>query len=970
MACQMYPPGHHPGLSKIKRCLNLLVFFIFFTLFLEAKSEVYAQVSCPVPPTNISISDLNNGWRIDWQDKSSGAKQEDSYIVRASGYVKQGGLCFTSKSLPADRVYYKSSEDFCGCSVNFQVCAVKSGCAEACSTTSFNFPRCPCRYADIYKDENNVVDLADLVTMGVCYGCSSGDACWTEPFGESPGCFVADLVGDGVINDADADALSACYNTSFCDCVSEGFMSISIFNDANGDGLKDASEPFIPTSVLAGSRFEVVHKSDLGGYTVRTLAGQNYWSGSIVIGDYRVVLRANEVPVGWEVTKWSVKYTAGGPWPTTETYGNCGQWGESTHCTIDPDIGHFRDGNWPIGVGSAYGTNIYLGLKQLPTYTLSGRVWMDTVIENCVVNADETKLAGRTVTVQGLGKSDDTDANGSYSIAGIPAGTYEVCVDSPPGNPYLACRKVRDAGGTWANAPATSSLCSQVTITALDKNLNLGFRPTYTISGRVWKDTVLKNCWINQPEGEVRLQGRTVSIAALGLSDVTDNNGWYSLAGVPSSVLPYSLCVDTPPNTSNPWDLACARETDEGSGSVLLPDPPALCVDVTVRDVDKNLILGLRPHWNLTGYVWNDTPAPNCTWDAAPPPQEGKFNNLNISVTGTDPLKTGATGPNGENYNITDIEEGSYQVCTSKPDTYDWKLMCAKDEGGSSLPITGDCAALTLAADKTLNYGLRQTFPPWFQVSDSDVHSNGDLTVDISSQATNPCFVATGRGFGGLVTAVGDINLNGQPVSCIVTKRWQIPQYDPIAWAKTVRLNWEILTAAPETESIPWGNLTANTVYFRKTGLDLNPPGYKVPDGGVAVVVVEGDLNFRGDFKADRPDEIGLIFLVRNGQTTVAKNVGSIDALVLNEKGTLDEGGRITVEGDGQQKDEVLTVNGGLFAEEGLSFQRDRALETDENKEPVVILNFNPIYLALLGPDIPGLSTHYISWREVQISQE
>ncbi len=155
----------------------------------------------------------------------------------------------------------------------------------------------------------------------------------------------------------------------------------------------------------------------------------------------------------------------------------------------------------------------------------------------------------------------------------------------------------------------------------------------------------------------------------------------------------------------------------------------------------------------------------------------------------------------------------------------------------------------------------------------------------------------------------------------------------------------------------------------------LNPPGsYTVKDGGVdggvAVIVVDGNLNFNAaNFSAKDPQTMGVIFLVRNGKTTVAKEVKNIDSLVLNEKGSVEDGnGTITVVGKGDQKDDVLTVNGGLFAEEGLSFQRDRALETDENHEPVVILNFNPLYLALLGSDIPGLTTHYISWREVMMN--
>ncbi len=340
------------------------------------------------------------------------------------------------------------------------------------------------------------------------------------------------------------------------------------------------------------------------------------------------------------------------------------------------------------------------------------------------------------------------------------------------------------------------------------------------------------------------------------------------------------------------------------------------------------------------------------------------------SVTG----KTAVTNEEGI-FTVSSLDLGDgtndYEVCVTDKGTGDFQdlmVSCANPVGATS-----NCSAITnFTANASAAFGLDDAPRAWFQVSDSDVHSNGALTVDISPLATNPCFVATGRGIGGLVTAAGAIDLNGQPVSCIVAKRWQIPNYSQIPWSKTVKLNWGILTQSPQ--NVDWQHLVANTVYFKNEDLNLAPPNsYSVEDGGVeggvAGVVVDGNLNFNANnFEAKKPQIMGIIFLVRNGKTTIAKEVKNIDSLILNEKGTLADGGIITVEGGPNQKDNVLTVNGGLLAEVGLSLERSTA-EIDENKEPVEIFNFNPLYFLLLNSDIPGLSNRYTSWHEVQISQ-
>ncbi|RYD78998.1 MAG: hypothetical protein EOP84_13600, partial [Verrucomicrobiaceae bacterium] len=170
--------------------------------------------------------------------------------------------------------------------------------------------------------------------------------------------------------------------------------------------------------------------------------------------------------------------------------------------------------------GTASGVDF--GLYQTPSIT---GVTFDDVNNNGVRDGGEAAIAGRTVFLDanndgflsGGETSAVTDANGAFTFANLPAGTYRLAQVTPAGWLPVASIAVNVTSG-----PTTANLA----------NFQLG-----TVSGRVYSDLDGDNVL---DAGENGISGATVFIDANGdglltageTSVTTDANGLYQFTGV------------------------------------------------------------------------------------------------------------------------------------------------------------------------------------------------------------------------------------------------------------------------------------------------------------------------------------------------------------------------------------------------------------------------------------------------------
>jgi uncharacterized protein YodC (DUF2158 family) len=318
----------------------------------------------------------------------------------------------------------------------------------------------------------------------------------------------------------------------------------------------------------------------------------------------------------------------------------------------------------------------------------------------------------------GAGGSASTAANGSYSIAGLPTGSYTVEFSTGCGNNggYLS---------QWYNDETSQGAANAVSVTdgSTTSSINAAMVVAGIISGTV-----------TAAAGGADLSG--ICVDASGPSSgsaVTASNGTYSITGLASG----SYDVEFSSECGNTGEYASQWYNDETSQSSANP------VSVTAGSITASIDAALAAGATVSGTV---------TASGAP------LSNICVSVVGGPSSGDAVTTANGT-YTISALETGSYDVsfddCGS-PGSYatQWYKGAATQAQGVAVHLT--------AGKTTEGISASMTPPP------ADGSISGTVTAAVGgTDLSGICVVsyaANGSGAGNATTASdGTYSITGMP---------------------------------------------------------------------------------------------------------------------------------------------------------------------------------------------------------------
>ncbi|NOK83600.1 MAG: hypothetical protein GFH27_549305n176 [Chloroflexi bacterium AL-W] len=422
-----------------------------------------------------------------------------------------------------------------------------------------------------------------------------------------------------------------------------GAIGDTIWFDANGDGVQDPGETGIPGVEVTLTWYGpdgVPGGGDDVTYTQITDSSGNYNFTGLPAGEFGVTVNTSTLPPGMQ-----------------ETYDLDG--GNDSTAAVSLTDGQVRD---DVDFG-------YTG-----TGSLGDRIWYDADNDR-VQDASETGLGGVTVNLVWYGPDgvpgggDDvtstttTDANGIYTFDNLPAGTYNVQVDTGtlPGsitNPTYELDGTLDATTVVELGAGQDRTNIDFGYTDGDTSAN-----TASIGDRLWID--LNGDGVQDPN-EPGLPGVAVLLTWYGPDGVpgggddvtytqtTDDNGTYNFTDLPAGE--YHIDIDP---SSIPSGLSGTYEVDDGIDGQ---------VDITLTEGEArdDVDFGYQGSGSIGDTVWYDI-----NGNGVQDPNEPGLGGVEIEVLwygpdgvpggGDDVTFTTPTDSDG-GYSVDGLPLGSYQV--------------------------------------------------------------------------------------------------------------------------------------------------------------------------------------------------------------------------------------------------------------------------------------------------------------------
>ncbi len=594
--------------------------------------------------------------------------------------------------------------------------------------------------------ENGIagVTLEILGTLGTVFGTTTTDANGHYSFPVDPGTYTVRVAASNFNAGGPLDGTIATTNQSFTNTVVDnnvltydfgyrgtGSIGDRVWLDTNANGVQDTGE-----TGINGVTVQLLNSSAQVIATTTTSGDGNYTFSHLTAGTYMVVIDDSTLPAG-----------------LVESYDLDGIATEDA-ATVQLAAGANR-------------TDVDFGYRG--TASLGDRVWYD-LNGNGVQDSGEAGLNGVTVRLLDSGShviaTTTTSGNGNYLFDKLPAGTYNVTVDTttlPAGTV-----ETFDLDGTGTANTATVTLAAGANRTDVD----FGYRGTASVGDRVWYDVNNNGA---QDSGEAGINGVTVQLLDVTntviATTTTSGNGNYTFGNLLAGMYSVQVMASTLPAGLAPsFDL-------DGTGT---PNVAAVTLAGGANRTDVDF--GYRGTTSLGDRVWYDTNG-NGVQDSG----ETGINGVTVQLldSGGNVIATKTTSGDG-NYLFTDLVAGNYTVrivASSLPaglvETYDL------DGTGSQ-----HTAAVTLAAGTSRNdvdFGYRGTASigdrVWSDTNGNGVQDSGEtgingVTVDLLDNHGNVIATTTTSGdgnytFRNLLAGTYTVRVNSSTLPSGVT-----PTYD------------------------------------------------------------------------------------------------------------------------------------------------------------------------------------------------
>jgi len=394
-----------------------------------------------------------------------------------------------------------------------------------------------------------------------------------------------------------------------------GSIGDTIWWDLDADTAQQPGEPGLAGAdvTLTWAGFDGIFGSgDDAVFTATTDADGNYLFSDLPPGDYQVVVDETDLPPGLIQT-------------------------------ADPDGGADGQSALTLGIGEA---NLAQDFGYRGIGSIGDFVWYD-LDNNGAQDPDEPGLGGVDVTATYLGPDgapgggDDvvftatTNAEGNYTVPGLPAGNYEVAMDTSTLPAGLAPAWDVDGGD-----PAVSVVGLGLGEDRTD--VDFGVIGDASLSGTVWNDR--NGDGVIDP-GEAGIPGVTVIVTwdspsgPVVIPVVSGPDGTWDLPTLPPGN--YTVVLD---DTTAPPGMSPTTPT---SAAVTLPVGGHEVVDI-----------GLAEVVSLGSVVWVDTDG-----DGVPDAGEDRIQGVRVNLFDDEGnlVVSAITGPNGT-YLFTDLVPGTYTV--------------------------------------------------------------------------------------------------------------------------------------------------------------------------------------------------------------------------------------------------------------------------------------------------------------------
>ncbi|MFC5290891.1 SdrD B-like domain-containing protein [Actinokineospora guangxiensis] len=426
--------------------------------------------------------------------------------------------------------------------------------------------------------------------------------------------------------------------TGYVFAEDRGSLSGVVYDDTNGNGVRDAGEPGIPNVEVTltgtdanGAAVEVtVTTNDQGEYTFVDLVG----------GDYTVT---ESQPDG---------YADGADTP-----------GDAGGTPTAPDsITAIALGGGQDATGYEFG--------EYKAASISGRV----------VDDAGNPIPGAEVVLTGPNGSTTatTDAEGNYTFSDLPPGAYTVTETQPPGY-----GDGPDTPGSAGGDASENDVISGIVLDSGESATGYEFAERRgSIAGVVYED---RNDNGAQDAGEPGIPGVTVTLTgtdALGRpvqqTVVTTADGGYVFTGVVGG----SYTV----TETQPAGFADGQDTPGTAGGELAPPDGVTGIELGAGEDATGYLFGERGG-AITGTVWVDVDGDGAI-DADEPRRLADVTVVLLDSTGTEIART-TTDAEG-NYTFADLPAGDYTVRQLQPDAFgsttpnDVPVTVAPGGGGSA----------------------------------------------------------------------------------------------------------------------------------------------------------------------------------------------------------------------------------------------------------------------------------------------